>query len=366
MQGRGPGPASELSLLRLVHLHPEPMLSLSPTEWDAVLRLAFREQVGPLAYAALQTAEGRVPPPVRDALARSYAQAAQAAAQAYAQVTELLRVLRSRDVAPVLLKGAALARFAYGDAALRPFNDVDLLVPLGQVDIVHHALRLAGYMVAGGTISAADRTWRHGRAYYDPQGRQISVDVHWRFAGYPLQVSLDYDGILGRAGEVMLAGEPARVLAPADMVVALCIHFLRDVWDGRPRLRYLRDLAEIVRRQAVDWPQVVGMVTETPAIRAPLYLTLAAAAELVGAPVPATLIAVLHPARWPVRGHFLLRWISRDLLRSRRPPRGLLQMTMIRWLDGGVPGMLRWMWMLFAAPRSLVGSRLRWWRALWR
>lgn len=328
-----------------------------------MLQLVARERMGPLAFQALERADGEVPGFVRATLRSSYVEAAAAAEAIYRQAADLQRLLRGAGVRAPLFKGAALARLTYGDQGLRPFSDIDLLVRGNDIAAVHRALRAAGYDIIGGAPTETDLTWRHGRAYYDPPGTRVPVDVHWRYLGYPLQVALDYERIFERAIEVPVNGEPAAVLSPGDQLVASGVAFLRELWYGKPRLRYLRDIAEIAQRHRVDWSPVLLTTEETPLLRTPLYVVLAAAARLLGAPVPASLIDRL---RSPGRiGGLLLARTCRMPLRRDHPAAAVLQVGMMRWLDGGPTSLSAWIRSLLFIPAPLAGGRRRWLRHLW-
>jgi len=356
--------AVEAALLQLVHLSPGPLPQLTSAEWAAVQQLATRERVGPLAFRALERADAEVPDSIRSALRSSYEQAAAAAETIYRQVADLQRLLRGAGIRAPLFKGAALARFTYGDEGLRPFSDIDLLTRREDVAAVHRLLRQTGYAIVGDAPTEADLTWRHGRAYYDPQATRVPVDVHWRYLGYPLQVALDYERIFERVSEAPVNGELVTILSPGDHLVATGVAFLRELWYGKPRLRYLRDLAEIARRPGVDWSPVLLTAEETPLLRTPIRIVLAAAVQVLGAPVPAALAAALRPPRGSASGILLAR-TNRTLLRREHPAAAILQVGTMRWLDGGPAGLIDWLRSLLFIPAPLAGGRRRWLRHLW-
>jgi hypothetical protein len=353
----------EVALLRLVHLVPGPLPPLSSAQWQALLQRATWERVGPLAHRAVEALAAPAPEEVRAGLRVSYEQAATTVGAIYRQVADMQRVLRPTGIPALLFKGAALARFTYREEALRPFSDIDVLILRKDVAAVHRALRAAGYDIIGGAPTEADLTWRHGRAYYDPQGIRVPIDVHWRFLGYPLQVTLDHEGIFQRAAEVTVAGEAARILSPTDLVVASGAAFLRELWYGKPRLRYLRDAAEVAERSAVDWSQVLRTAQQAPLLRTPLYIALAAAQRLLGAPVPEALLAALRRGRG--LSGFLVARAGHTLLRREHPAAAVLQMGAMRWLDGGPVGLARWVRDLLLIPAPLAAGRRRWLRHLW-
>ncbi|MBI3976039.1 MAG: nucleotidyltransferase family protein [Armatimonadetes bacterium] len=354
----------ETAFLRIVRFAPD-VPSLSPEEWGPVAQLARRERLSPLAFAAVREArEGIVPPGVAEALEAACGRAGAPAADLYRQLAEVTGALRSAGIDTVLLKGAALARFVYHDEALRPLTDLDLLVRHREIDRVHVTLTGLGYAIVGGRPSEADRTWRHGRAYYDPEGRRVPVDVHWRYAGYPHLMAVDYEGIFARTSTVLVHGHPAGVPSAPDMIVALSISFLRELWYGKPRLLYLRDITEVCGRRPVDWARLPQIQVETPLLASPLYLSLAAAAALLGAPVPPEALGALRPRRWPAVSQFLLARVTRNAMRQERAVAALLQVALMRGLNAGTADLLRWLWRLIAVPRPLAPSQRRWLRHL--
>ncbi len=372
----------EAALCRLLQPDWRVPPSVPADEWPALLQLADREHVAPLVYAAIEAIrdgtvreaetggdvrDGEVPAAVRETLAQSHRHAAAATAEAYAQLAGVLRAFRSEGLEAMLLKGPALARFTYQDAALRPFSDLDLLVRPKDVEAAHLALRRAGYAIAGEAPTATDLTWRHARGYYDPERRRIPVDLHWRYAGFPLLAEINYADVFARARPVPVGDERALIPAPEDMLVALGIHFQRELWYGQPRLRYLRDVAAVAHRHPVDWQRVVEIAQETPLVRSPLYLVLGAAAELLDAAIPPeTLVALRPPGRAGIAGYLLAR-VCRNALRQERPTDAFLQVALMRWLDAdSLAGYLGWISALIFVPRGLASSRRRWLHHFWQ
>ncbi len=351
----------EAALLGLVRIPPVLPPSLSQATWDAVLHLAQRETMAPLVHAAVKEAAlDRVPASVTVAVAQAYEQAAAAARGAYAQLAEILEVFRAARVTAMVLKGAAMARFLYADPAVRPFTDLDLLVPFEQIDRAHDVLLRAGYAIYGGAPTAADRRWRHARGYYDPRGYRLPVDLHWRYAGYPLLVPIDYRTILARGRAAEIGGVPLVVPSAEDLLVALGVHFQRDLWYGKPRLRYLRDVTEISQRAHVDWPRVIQATRDSPAVRTPVYVTLAAASVLLGAAIPQPVVEALLSGRGWMARRLLVR-VCRTALRQETVVSALAEVACMRWLDSGsMVEYLRWLGGLVFVPRELAPSRRRW------
>lgn len=361
----------EAALYRLLRMEPGGSVTIPAEEWPAVLQLADREGVMSLLHPVVAASESNVPDSVHQILAASYRHAAQAAGTAYAQLADVLRALHAHGVSVVLLKGAALARFTYGDAALRPFADLDLLVRSDQVEVAHQAMRSAGYALVGEAPSPTDVAWRHARGYFDPAGSQASreragsgaripVDLHWRLAGYPLTVETE-PNLFALAVPVEIENSRALIPAPTAMLVALGIHFMRDVWYAKPRLRYVRDAVEVVRRHSVDWNSLTQTVRRVPLARTPVFLVLSAAKSLLGAPIPDEMLKTMWPQAHGPFARYLQHRTSRCLLRDERPHEAFLQIALMKWLDAPSLGAYaRWLSAVAFVPRGLKASRRRW------
>ncbi|MGH2374404.1 MAG: nucleotidyltransferase domain-containing protein [bacterium] len=360
----------EAALCNLLRVDGPDTPSASSEVWPAVLQLAHREGVAPLVHAAISAARAGgssedIPQSVRESLERSYEHAHDAGEEAYSQLSEVLSALRSTGVAAVLLKGIALARFAYRSAALRPVSDLDLLVRQDDVGAAHRALVGAGYALVGGAPAPADLAWRHARGYFDPEHRRMTVDLHWRYSGYPLLFESGASGVFARAHPVEVNGQQALIPAPEDMLTALGIHFARDLWYGKPRLRYLRDAAEVARRHPEATERLMETGRETPLARCALYLTLGAAKNLLGAPVPANVLRQLKPRRSWMADRLMAR-MCRNVMRQDRPVDAFVQIAIMRWIDApSVLAYARWLGGLLFVPSELAASRRRWMRGFW-
>jgi hypothetical protein len=205
-------------------------------------------------------------------------------------------------------------------------------------------------------------------AYWDPSWRRAPIDVHWRFDMAPVCLGLDYEAILRRTGVEMIGTEPVLVLSPADTLVALSAHFVKHLWIGQPRLRYLRDIAEVAQRLRVDWDRVAETAVETPMTRSPLRTALSAAARVAGAPVPADVLRRLAPSRGTYVDRCLANVTCRRILRRQTWPFPTVgQIAAMRWLDrdawdvylrlGAAAATSRWRRLTAAALRLLRTAR---------
>jgi hypothetical protein len=311
-----------------------------------------------LAYAALPAEQ--VPESVRAEFRWAYEESAARAADAYWQIADVLHALRAEKIIPMLLKGAAMARFFYRDPAVRLFSDIDLLIRRDDIQSAHRCLRAAGYDIIGGEPTKADMRWRHARGYFDPAGRRMTVDLHWRYSGFPYLLPLPYAEVFERCSKVVLADAPVLIQSPADVVLGSSVYFVRELWYGKPKLRYLRDAAEVVDRFPVDWDLVLARARDIPLIRFPLRATLSSAEGLLGASIPAEVLATLGPRRWSGVERRLLARICRKILEREAPTAAVGQVSLMRLLDSpSFLDFLGWVKTLIFIPRPLAESRRR-------
>ena len=101
-----------------------------PIDWPRFMELATNHHVLPLVWRALKSAQGKAPVPA-DWLARLRVFQTAIAAhnlRATALLLRLQHLMESHGIRLVPIKGPVLARLAYGDVALRQFEDLDLIV----------------------------------------------------------------------------------------------------------------------------------------------------------------------------------------------------------------------------------------------
>jgi hypothetical protein len=140
--------------------------------------------------------------------------------------------LAEADVPVVAFKGPALSQQVYGDAGLRIFCDLDLLVPAARVGRAREVLLGAGYRdvrpldgVSPERLLAAMQEV----VLHDARTDTL-VELHWREGPRFAADSLPSEGIIGRAGTVEILGRPISVPAPADTALLVAVHATTHDW----------------------------------------------------------------------------------------------------------------------------------------
>ena len=150
---------------------------------------------------------------------------------------ELPGVVAACSQPPLLLKGPAVADRFYAEPRLRPFVDLDLLVPREELPDDVEALVAAGFEPLEEFRPGFGEEFGHDVHLVRGSGPgRVDVELHWRVSDDRLGEALSYDLLRSGAGE--LGG--ALVAAPPEQLLVLAVHLLGD---RAKRLDWVHDLA---------------------------------------------------------------------------------------------------------------------------
>src|SRR5690348_12559200 len=111
------------------------------------------------------------------------------------------------------VKGPVLSLDAYGDAALRQSDDIDVLVAPADVDRAWESLSAIGYRVKDGWTWKrwrAANAWQGQCALIAPEGG-IPLDLHWRTCDVKLPWNIELDELMPHARTIDIAGRSVRI-----------------------------------------------------------------------------------------------------------------------------------------------------------
>src|SRR6266571_609074 len=172
-----------------------------------------------------------------------------------ADTNELLAVARQLTQAGVefaVLKGAVFSAWLYGDAGLRPFVDLDVLVrEPARVDAAR-ALERIGF-VRRIPAGAADAIYASIGAWPLRRAGSLGVDLHWRLSARRFPMPLTADAVLSDAIPVRLGDHSVNAPAPTNAAVLALLHAAKHVWYA---LELILAIAWLARRRDVDWRDV--------------------------------------------------------------------------------------------------------------
>lgn len=301
-------------------------------DWNAVVRIARQHGTLPLLveYFSRESAPA-MPAAVVDQIHAAHRSHAVKCLQLSGELLKITDCLRSEGIRVLTFKGPTLALLAYGDLALRQFNDLDFLVHPADFSRARELMTQLGFHSRFEGEPEKERHERHesGHLMFENKER-VLVELHERLAGREFHYPADFDELWSRRRPVALGGEQLDTFSSEDLILYLCAHGAKHSWCS---LGWICDLGELIRRQTqIDWLCVMERARAIHCRRI-LLLGLALAAEQSGIPFPESLAAertrdssitsltrqvyrdLFEPKR-PVFAHALLSFRSRDRLRD--------------------------------------------------
>ncbi len=287
------------------------LVAQNGVDWDDLLQTARTGGVSPLVYETIRGQEW-VPASLKDGLRLDYYGVARTNLLRFHRLEEALQRLADAGIAVILLKGAALAEAVYGNLALRPMCDFDLLVHEEDVEGALRVLAALGYErpygeFRPGFIRAFRNQIMMSKAG-DAETRPI--EIHWRLlAPLHYQRAIPSDWLWQTAGPARLGAAPVRILGPEAQVLHLSGHLLQHGGCEKANARQLYDLAEVIvlYRERIDWDELLARAQAYDLVL-PLQEALSRAHELWSLPIPPEVWARLQrlePSRGEQRAYDL-------------------------------------------------------------
>jgi hypothetical protein len=261
-------------------------LARAGLDWDYLYRLARRHALLPLLYRGLKDAgPDTTPREFRERLREKFRENATRNTLLAGELVRVARLFESEGVSVLAYKGPALAVQAYGELSLRRFVDLDIIVRRRDVARAGELLRSLGFATPAGLNAAHEKFLlrrQHNLAFTRDAGR-LTVELHWEFAPAPFASVPVGEGVWRRARTVSLLGAEVKTLAAEDLLLALCVHGTKHLWE---RLAWVCDVAALLNSQEnLDWPALIRRARDSRVERM-LHLALRLARGLLGARLP--------------------------------------------------------------------------------
>lgn len=268
----------------------DPLVQLSPAEWELVLRQARKTRlVARIAYQAIDHGWfERVPVQPRQHLEAARRTCAWQHDRVRWEADAIARALAPIDTPIVLLKGAAYVLAGLSPARGRMFSDIDILVPRDRLQQVEGALLAHGW----GSISldAYDqryyRTWMHELPPLQHVRRGSVLDVHHTITPPTSRFKVDASKLFAAARPLDGQGK-LLILAPTDMVLHSMTHLFQEgeFASGLRDLVDVDDLTRLFGREPGFWPALAARAAELGLGR-PLYYAVHSLRRLLDTPMP--------------------------------------------------------------------------------
>lgn len=222
-------------------------------DWDLFLQLAFHHRLYPLLYLKLIKMENSwIPSKVLQTLSHSYKKNTFKMLHLSGEMEELSKLFIENEIRPLILKGPVLAKDLYGDISRRTCGDLDILIPMNDLNNADELLIGLGYEKDEYIQTLLnDWKWRHHHfTYYHPI-KGIKIEIHWRLNPTPSK-DPTFNELWERKRQSTITSYPCYILSEEDLFYFLVTHGARHGWS---RLRWLVDIHQMVQMD-LNWATV--------------------------------------------------------------------------------------------------------------
>lgn len=227
--------------------------------WDAVHEAVQREDIAPLLYA-IARGRGLLPAAIEEEWRMAYFANARRNLLLFHELAHVLRALAAHGIPTLVLKGVALAEAVYGNPAVRPMGDADVLVQCEDVPCALRVLSALGYAAPHGEARVGDTLAYENEVMLCKPGAQESMlEIHWSLFDSPsYQYNLALDWFWETATPLRLEDVTTQMFGPEAQLLHLCGHVMLHHGSASPRLLWLHDIAEVlVAYQTLDWASLL-------------------------------------------------------------------------------------------------------------
>lgn len=265
-----------------------------PVDWDYLLWEAEENSITPLLERHLSAvAPGAAPPTAQEQLKKTCRANTVRCLYLTAELINILRLFQSQNIPVIPYKGPVLAAQAYGDVALREFEDLDIILRQSDIPKAHEIVVSLGYKPKFDWILSpgAAASLVPGEYNYRDEARRAMVELHTEITLRHFPVKPDLDAFIRNLTPVKLSDRDVLTFTAEDLLPMLCIHGSKDFWE---RLSWIADLNELVQSHpALDWDRVLRFAQPLHAARM-LNLGLALAVTVLGLSLPPEVSARVH------------------------------------------------------------------------
>jgi hypothetical protein len=222
-------------------------------DWHQMFKLAGYHVVRPLVYQYFyRKAFDDVPQDAHQELSTFIRHNLISTTLLASNLPKVLSILQKRGVPALPYKGPALASLLYGDAALREFSDLDILIHQADTEPACQALTEAGFTAAP-SLNPRIRSafFLHSTACeFTAPSSVFRVELHWKNSGRSVN-SFPEEWFWHNKQKIMLGEVDLETVPLITHLLMLCIHGSKHGWS---RMGYLCDIATLLQKYPdLDW-----------------------------------------------------------------------------------------------------------------
>jgi len=263
--------------------------------WAYFINRARQEKVSPLIYKGLtkiDPARSKVPADIWQELESFYYASAARNSLLCENLNGVLSYFRRMGIEVILLKGIALIHTIYPDIALRPMDDMDILIKQEDLAKTNEALNCLGYF-----LDPDYKDFLRGPAFssinallYKPEdASHFFIHLHWHLinSSWPLGFlasKTDMKRIWGCAEPVKIGDTDSLTLSPKHLLIYLAQHGSCHYFS---KLILLYDIARVLQyyKDRLNW-ELVAEEAKRSGLSYIVYNVLVLASKILNIEIP--------------------------------------------------------------------------------
>ena len=330
-------------------------------DWDYFLEKAREEGISPLVFIRLPKvliSKNNTPKYVTDELRKDYYLTAAKNTLIINELRNMLNVFNEAGLRVIVLKGAALAETAYGNLALRPMSDVDLLVKKEDLFSINQHLNGLGYFPSDRSVEDIDfsSTYLTTLDYRNTSTNSPSFHIHWHFVNSTIPNdsyinNIKMEDIWQDAQKASVANVETLIMAPHHLIIHLSEHALR-VTHSLSKFSLLCDINEAINayQDMLDWERLIKYSLKFKLDRM-VYITLYFASRFLASKIPERVLLGLRPKHFSMGERIFINAISNN-----DRPTGLSYLVHLS-MNRGLCRKMSFVGRTFFPPRHIIAQR---------
>ncbi len=228
-------------------------LAATEIDWNYLFLIARRHSVVPLLYMQLERhASDLVPSENLQFLKQQYFENLARNTLLTAELCRLITLFADSGIEAIPYKGPVLAKFAYGNLALRRFVDLDVIVKKTDVLKAREILLREGYSPTKSlSLDQQELLLKtQHNLQFSRDNHRLILELHWEVAPHLFASTVSAEQLWENLITLDLNGTAVKSLSVDDLLFSLCVHGSRHLWE---RLSWICDIAELISRHHFSW-----------------------------------------------------------------------------------------------------------------
>ena len=237
----------------------------SKLNWETVLKKAAAQQIAPLLFYTIQKAlnHSLIPQSFKDTLEDIYQHTLSRNLFLYHILEKIIKSFRDKNISLIALRGPVLGENLYSNIALRPMQDLDILIKKEDRQTADEILHKLGYRTS--------IPFHIFQMIYINKDSQIPLDIELHWALDP-KIEKDAQTLWGNTCTTRINDAEVPMLRPELLLIHLLTHLDKHITLGETRLIWFSDIYRLVRcyGKNMDWNFFLDK-TEKNKLQKPVY-----------------------------------------------------------------------------------------------